>query len=160
MNEPHKIRTCLWFEKAGLEAAKLYVSLLPDSFIEGDFSFEPQGEPLTVNFTLAGAPYMILNGGPHYKLTPAASISVTTEDQDETDRLWNALLAGGGQESMCGWLVDRFGVSWQIVPRALMRALSAKDREAANRARDAMMTMRKIDIAALEAAFKGEGRTS
>ncbi len=155
MNEESKIRTCLWFEKGGLEAAKFYVSLLPNSRMDSEYPAEPGKEPITVEFTLANAPYQILNGGPHYKLTPAASISVLTEDQEETDRLWNALLANGGEESRCGWLSDRFGVSWQIVPKALMRAVTAKDQVAAERARQAMYGMRKIDIAAIEAAFNG-----
>jgi predicted 3-demethylubiquinone-9 3-methyltransferase (glyoxalase superfamily) len=147
-----RVRTCLWFDGNGHEAARLYVSLLPDSFIETKWRGDP---PLVVTFTLAGAPMMILNGGPHYKLTPAASISVLTKDQAETDRLWDALLAGGGQESMCGWLVDRFGVSWQITPDVLMHMQVSEDQVAAERARQAMYKMRKIDIAALEAAFNG-----
>jgi predicted 3-demethylubiquinone-9 3-methyltransferase (glyoxalase superfamily) len=147
-----KVRTCLWFDGNGHEAARFYVSLLPDSFIETEWRGDP---PLVVMFTLAGAPMMILNGGPHYKLTPAASISVLTKDQAETDRLWDALLEGGGEESMCGWLVDRFGVSWQITPEVLMRMQESEDQVAAERARQAMYKMRKIDIAALEAAFRG-----
>lgn len=143
-----KVRTCLWFESGGREAAELYVSLLPNSFIEADGG-------LMVEFTLAGAPYSILNGGPHYKLSPAASISVSTVDQAETDRLWEALVAEGGEESRCGWLVDRFGVSWQIVPEVLPRLLGDPDREAAGRAQEAMLRMNKIDVAALEAAFAG-----
>ncbi|WP_425410978.1 VOC family protein [Hyphococcus sp.] len=155
MNENSKVRTCLWFEKGGLEAAKFYVSLLPDSRIDSEYPAEPGNEPVTVEFTLAGAPYQILNGGPHYKLSPAASISVLTEDQNETDRLWSALLADGGEESRCGWLADRYGVSWQIVPKALVRAVTAKDQVAAERARQAMYDMRKIDIATIETAFNG-----
>jgi predicted 3-demethylubiquinone-9 3-methyltransferase (glyoxalase superfamily) len=148
----HKVRTCLWFDGNGHEAARYYVSLLPDSVIEKEWLGDP---PLVVEFTLAGAPMMILNAGPHYKLNPAASISVLTKDQAETDRLWNALLEGGGEESMCGWLVDRFGVSWQITPKVLMRMQGSADQVAAERARQAMYKMRKIDIAALEAAFNG-----
>jgi len=155
MNLQQKVRTCLWFEKGGLEAAKFYISLLPDSRLESEYPTEAGKEPLTVEFTLAGAPYQILNGGPHYKLTPAASVSVLTEDQAETDRLWDALLADGGEESMCGWLSDRFGVSWQIVPKALMRAVTSSDRVSAERALQAMYDMRKIDIAAIDAAAKG-----
>ena len=108
-----------------------------------------------VNFVLAGTPYQILNGGPHYKLSQAASISVLTKDQTETDRLWEALTANGGEESMCGWLTDRWGVSWQIVPEPLIAMQTADDQVAAERARQAMYQMKKIDIAALEAAFKG-----
>lgn len=155
MTTSAKVRTCLWFDGRGEEAAELYVSLLPDSRIESVFRPDPDGPALTVEFTLAGAPYMILNGGPHYKLSPAASISVATDDQAETDRLWAALTAEGGEESRCAWLTDRFGVSWQIVPRRLMQLLSAEDRAAAGRAQEAMLGMSKIDIAALEAAFAG-----
>lgn len=149
-----KVRTCWWFNGKALEAARHYVSLLPDSRLEGDVT-PASGEPLVVEFTLAGAPMMILNGGPHYAQTPAASISVLTEDQAETDRLWAALLEGGGKESQCGWLSDRFGVSWQIVPRRLPELLSSPDREAAGRVQAAMMQMIKLDIAALEAAARG-----
>jgi predicted 3-demethylubiquinone-9 3-methyltransferase (glyoxalase superfamily) len=149
-----KVRTCLWFNGNGLEAARYYVSLLPESFLESEVS-PAGGEPLVIEFTLAGAPMMILNGGPHYKLSPAMSISVLTESQAETDRLWSALLAGGGAESRCGWLTDRFGVSWQIVPRRMPELLSTADREAAGRVQAAMLHMVKIDIAALEAAFEG-----
>lgn len=153
MIPPAKIRTCLWFDKGGLEAASFYVSLLPNSHLDAD----PEGpEPLVVSFTLAGTPYQILNGGPHFTLSEAASISVMTEDQAETDRLWAALIADGGAESRCGWLVDRWGLSWQIVPRMLTQLLAAEDREAAGRAQTAMMGMRKLDIAALERAFAWE----
>ncbi len=148
MSNLPKVRTCLWFEKGGDEAAEFYVSIVPDSSIQ-------MSSPMIVELTLAGTPYMFLSAGPRYKQSPAASIVVRTEDQQETDRLWNALVADGGEESMCGWLVDRFGVSWQIVPDALVRCMSADDREAAGRAQAAMMKMKKIDIAALEAAFNG-----
>ncbi len=110
-----------------------------------------------VTFRLAGAPYMVLNGGPHFAHSPAVSISVTTGDQTETDRLWDALTADGGRESQCAWLVDRFGVSWQIVPRALHDYIGGPDADGAERARQAMFQMRKLDIAALERAYKGEG---
>ncbi len=149
-----KVRTCLWFDGRGHEAAAFYVSLLPDSRIETVQKPTPDAPPLVVEFTLAGAPYMALNGGPHYTLTPAASIAVRTQDQAETDRLWSALTADGGVESRCGWLVDRFGVSWQIVPEALIRFLNDDDREAAARVQAAMMGMRKLEVAALEAAFR------
>lgn len=155
MSDRPKVRTCLWFDGQGEEAARFYVSLLPDSHIESVIKPDPAGPALVVEFTLAGAPYMTLNGGPMFKPTPAASISVLTKDQNETDRLWTQLIEGGGEESMCAWLVDRFGVSWQIVPEVLPRLLSDQDTAAAGRARDAMMQMRKIDIAALEAAFNG-----
>jgi predicted 3-demethylubiquinone-9 3-methyltransferase (glyoxalase superfamily) len=109
-----------------------------------------------VTFTLGGAPFQALNGGPKYEFTEAASISVITRDQAETDRLWEALIADGGSESQCAWLKDRFGLSWQIVPEVLPRLLGAADRQAADRAMQAMLLMRKIDIAALERAFRGE----
>jgi predicted 3-demethylubiquinone-9 3-methyltransferase (glyoxalase superfamily) len=151
-----RVRTCLWFDGNGEEAAEFYVSLLPNSVIETVSRPEPDKPALIVNLSLCGTPYMFLNGGPHYKLTPAASIAVGTTDQAETDRLWNALLADGGEESRCAWLTDRFGVSWQIIPDVLPRMLGADDREAAGRAMQAMLQMRKIDIAALESAFRGE----
>ncbi len=156
MSSQPKVRTCLWFDKEGKEAAEFYVSLLPDSHIETAFAPGQDGPPLIVEFTLAGAPYMALNGGPMFKHTPAASISVLTKDQEETDRLWNALVADGGEESMCAWLIDRFGVSWQIIPERLPQLLQADDKEAAGRAHAAMMKMRKINIAALEAAFNNQ----
>ena len=151
-----KVRTCLWFQEGGVKAAEFYVSLLPDSRIDGVFEHGRQDDPMVVEFTLAGAPMMILTGGPHYKLTPAASISVLTKDQAETDKLWAALLDGGGQESMCGWLEDRFGVSWQIVPEVLPKLINDANQAAGMRAQQAMMTMRKIDTAGIEAAFAGE----
>ena len=150
-----KVRTCLCFEGDGEEAARFYVSLLPDSRIETVSRPVPDHPALVVEFTLAGAPYMVLNGGPPYPHSPAASISVLTTSQEETDRLW-AALTEGGEESRCGWLIDRFGVSWQIVPEVLPRMMMAEDKAAAGRARDAMMRMGKIDIAALEAAFEGD----
>ena len=148
---PHKVRTCLWFEEDGLAAARFYTGLVPGSALETD---APEGsDPIFVAFSLGGVPYQILNGGPHHRLTPAASIVVTTSDQTETDRMWDALTADGGAPGRCGWLTDRWGVSWQIVPEALPRLLGAADRAAAERAQAAMMEMNRIDIAALEAAF-------
>lgn len=154
MDRP-KLRTCLGFNGNGHEAVEFYVSLLPDSYVESSFTMKTGGPPLVIEFTLAGAPYMVLNDGPKFEPSMAASISVLTQDQAETDRLWAALTADGGSESMCGWLVDRYGVSWQIVPEALPKLISADDRAAAGRAFEAMMTMRKIDIAEIEAAFNG-----
>lgn len=151
-----KVRTCFWFEKGGHDAARFYVSLLPDSEIEAVHENGQPDDPMVVEFTLAGAPMMILTAGPHHQLSPATSISVLTEDQDETDRLWSALLADGGEEGMCGWLVDRFGVSWQIVPKAMPQLLGFEDRAGAERAMQAMMQMKKIDIAGLERAHEGE----
>lgn len=151
-----KVKTCLWFDTQGEEAARFYVSLLPDSRIDSVFRPTPDGPPLVVEFTLAGTPYLVLNGGPQFRHTEAASISVRTKDQAETDRLWAALTADGGEENRCGWLKDRFGLSWQIVPEAFPRLLSDPDRAAADRAMQAMMKMIKLDIAALEAAFRGD----
>lgn len=149
-----KVRTCLWFPKDGDKAANFYVSLLPDSAIDGGHGPE-DGPPLVIEFTLAGAPMMILNapGGP--PPNHAASISVLTDNQAETDRLWAALTGDGGQEVMCGWLTDRWGVSWQIVPKRLAEMLSSDDRPARDRAMAAMQAMVKLDHAALEAAFAG-----
>ena len=156
MNERPKLRTCLWFDNQGEEAAQFYVSLLPDSHIEKVYKPDPDAPALVVEFTLAGAPYMVLNGGPYYKLNPAASISVLTKDQEETDQLWAALIADGGSPSQCGWLIDKFGLSWQIIPEALPRLVGSDDKAAAQRAHNAMMNMGKFDIAALESAFNGE----
>lgn len=143
-----KTAPCLWFDGNGKQAAELYVSLIPNSRIISD------QHPMTV-FELAGRRYLALDGGPHYKPSPAFSIYVDCEDQAEVDRLWSALLEGGGREDRCGWLTDRFGVSWQIIPEALPRLFSDPDREAAGRAMQAMMTMSKIDVAELQHAFDG-----
>lgn len=151
-----KVRTCLWFDGTGEEAARFYVSLLPDSRMESVFSPNPAGPPLVVNFTLAGAPFQVLNGGPNFRLNEAASISVLTKDQAETDRLWNSLIAGGGEESQCGWLKDRFGLSWQIVPEALPRLMTNGDAATSGRVMQALLAMKKIDISKLEAASRGE----
>ena len=148
-----KIRTCLWFDGNGAAAAEFYVGLIPGSAIET--SYQEGTEPLMVNFHLAGVPYLALNGGPQYKASPAASIMVMTRDQAETDRLWTALVADGGAESRCAWCVDRFGVSWQVVPEALLRTVGGPNPDGAARATQAMMQMTKIDIAALEAAYAG-----
>ncbi len=159
MADKVKVRTCLWFTQGGHEAAKFYVSLLPGSRIDSvTLTGNPDdkaADPMVVEFTLAGAPMMILTAGPHYKLTPAVSISVLTDTQAETDRLWAALTADGGEESRCGWLTDRFGVSWQIVPRRMMELFASDDTAAAGRAQGAMLQMKKIEIAAIEAAFAG-----
>ena len=157
-NKP-KVRTCLWFDTQGEEAAEFYTSLLPNSYIESRSYPEPDKPALIVEFTLAGVPYMTLNGGPMFKPTPAASISVLTTDQRETDALWARLLEDGGEEAMCAWLTDRYGVSWQIVPEAVPRMMEADDKAAAMRAREALLKMKKIDIATLEAAFEGRSAT-
>lgn len=150
-----KTRPCLWFKEKGYEAAKFYCSLLPDSFIENEVGGAP-GNPFIVEFTLGGTPYMIMNAGDMFRLNEAFSISVLTKDQVETDKLWAALTADGGAPSMCAWLKDRYGVSWQIVPEVLPRLLNSEDPAVAERARDAMLKMQKIDIAALEAAARGD----
>jgi len=121
----------------------------------GDYPDGKQGDVLTVQFTVIGIPCLGLNGGPQFKPTEAFSFQVATDDQAETDRLWNAIVSNGGQESACGWCKDRWGVSWQITPRALIDAIADPDRAAAKRAFDAMMEMGKIDIAAIEAARRG-----
>ena len=147
----HKVRTCLWFERDGLAAAHFYTGLVPDSTLETDAP--ESSNPIIVAFSLGGVPYQILNGGPHHRLTPAASIVVSTRDQSETDHFWTALTAAGGEPGRCGWLTDRWGLSWHIVPEALPRLLGAPERDATGRAQAAMMQMSKIDIAALEDAF-------
>ena len=156
MLDKPKVRTCLWFDGNGEDAAQFYIRLLPDSAIESVSRPEPGKPALVVELTLTGTPYMFLNGGPQHTLSPATSIAVRTADQAETDRLWDALLSDGGKESKCGWLTDRFGVSWQIVPDALPRMLGAEDRAAAARAMAAMLQMNKIDIDVLERAFRGQ----
>jgi predicted 3-demethylubiquinone-9 3-methyltransferase (glyoxalase superfamily) len=149
-----KITPCLWFDGQGEEAMKLYASIFPGSLIV-ETSPGPNGKILTGIFELFGRRYMVLNGGPDFKFTEALSLSVSCENQAEVDRYWSALLAGGGQESQCGWLKDKFGLSWQIVPKQLPEFLNHPDREKANRAMQAMLGMRKLDVAALERAFEG-----
>jgi len=152
---------CLWYDGAALEAATFYAKTFPDSKVgaimraPGDYPDGKQGDILTVEFTVAGIPCMGLNGGPLFKHSEAFSFVIATEDQAETDRLWNAVVGNGGQESECGWCKDRWGLSWQITPRVLLEAVSGPDRAAAKRAFDAMMTMKKIDIAMIEAARRG-----
>ncbi|MEZ5667283.1 MAG: VOC family protein [Alphaproteobacteria bacterium] len=150
-----KVRTCLWYDADALQAAEFYCTLLPDSRIE-QVGHYPEGSEigapgsvLMVEFTLAGTPYQALNGGPVFRLSEAVSISVGTEDQAETDRLWAALVADGGAESQCGWLRDRFGLSWQIVPKRAVALLTGPKAAAVW---PALMQMHRIDIAALEAA--------
>ena len=152
---------CLWYDGDALEAARFYARTFPDSAVgatfraPGDYPDGQQGDVLTVEFTVAGIPCVGLNGGPHFKHSEAFSFQVATDDQAETDRLWHAIVDNGGQESECGWCKDRWGVSWQITPRALLAAITDPDPAAARRAFNAMMTMRKIDIAAIEAARRG-----
>jgi predicted 3-demethylubiquinone-9 3-methyltransferase (glyoxalase superfamily) len=155
-----KVMTCLWFDRDGEEAAKFYVSLLGNSKIGkitryGKNDRMPEGLAMVVTFELAGTPYMALNGGPIYKLSEATSIVVQCEDQAEIDRLWAALTADGGKEIMCGWLKDRFGVSWQIVSNRVGALMTDPDPAVRGRVMAAVMGMVKIDVAALEKAAKG-----
>ena len=153
-----KIVPCLWFDGDAETATAFYVSLLPNSRITAvnrspvDTPSGPAGSVLTVQFVLAGREYLALNGGPNFRFTEAVSFMVMTEDQAETDRLWDALLADGGCENACGWLKDRWGLSWQITPRRLMELTTDPDPARAKAAMQAMMDMIKIDIAALDRA--------
>ena len=149
---------CLWYDGGALDAANFYARTFPDSAVgavlraPGNYPDGKQGDILTVEFTVAGVACVGLNGGPHFTHNEAFSFQVATDDQAETDRLWQAIIDNGGQESECGWCKDRWGISWQITPRALLAAISDPDSVAAQRAFDAMMTMKKIDIATIEAA--------
>ena len=162
MSDKTKIQPCLWFNKNAEEAAKFYAATFPDSRVTavrkapGDFPGGKTGDVLTVEFTVLGQPFVGLNGGPEFTFDEAISFQVLTDTQEETDRYWNAIVRAGGQESECSWCKDKFGVSWQIVPRALLDAINDPDRAAAKRAFDAMMKMKKIDIATIEAARRGE----
>ena len=164
MNDKMKIATCLWFNKNAEEAAKFYTSTFPDSRVTAvnksptDYPNGKAGDVLTVEFTILGQPFIGLNGGPEFTFDEAISFQVYTDTQEETDRYWNAIVQSGGQESVCGWCKDRFGLSWQIAPRALMKAISDPDTAAAKRVMEAMMTMGKIDIAKVEAARAGDAR--
>jgi 2-polyprenyl-6-hydroxyphenyl methylase/3-demethylubiquinone-9 3-methyltransferase len=152
---------CLWYDNAALEAATFYAETFPDSRVNavhrapGDFPSGKQGNVLTVDFSVLGIPCMGLNGGPAFRQSEAFSFQVATDDQDETDRYWNAIVGNGGQASECGWCKDKWGLSWQITPRVLTEAFTNPDRAVAKRAFEAMMTMRKIDVAAIEAAVRG-----
>ena len=153
---------CLWFDKDALDAATFYANTFPDTTVDavhrapGDYPDGKEGDVLTVAFTVMGIPCIGLNGGPHFKPDEAFSFQVATDTQEETDRYWNAIVGNGGKESDCGWCKDKWGLSWQITPRALTEAFTGPDRAAARRAFDAMMTMKKIDIAAIEAAVAGK----
>lgn len=153
----HSIRTCLWFRDGrGREAAEFYCSLLPGSRVEKVFVGDAGHGPFSlIDFTLGGVPYQILDAGPAFTLSEAVSISVETDDQAETDRLWTALTAAGGEESACGWLKDRYGVSWQVFPKRLTELTTSPDPQVSARAIEAMMRQGKIDIAAIEAAVRG-----
>ena len=157
----NKNAICLWYDGTALDAARFYVQTFPDSALgavmraPGDYPSGKQGQVLTVEFTVAGIPCVGLNGGPQFKHSEAFSFQISTDDQAETDRLWNAIVDNGGQASACGWCKDQWGVSWQITPRVLIEALSDPDRAVAKRVFEAMMSMEKIDIAAVEAARRG-----
>jgi predicted 3-demethylubiquinone-9 3-methyltransferase (glyoxalase superfamily) len=151
----HSIRTVLWFNGRGKEAAEFYCSLIPGSRVERAFFGDNEmGKFSVIDFSLAGRPYQILDAGPHFQLTEAVSIAVETDDQAETDRLWTALTADGGEESVCGWLKDRYGLSWQVYPRRLSELTMHPDKAVSAKAMAAMMKMRKIDIAVIEAAVR------
>ncbi|HCI12421.1 MAG: hypothetical protein A2063_01610 [Gallionellales bacterium GWA2_60_142] len=161
MITPAKNTICLWYDRDSEDAARFYAKTFPDSVVgevyraPGDYPSGKQGDVLTVSFTVLGIPCLGLNGGPEFKHSEAFSFQIATADQAETDRYWNAIVGNGGQESACGWCKDKWGLSWQITPIALIQAISDPDPAAAKRAFDAMMEMTKIDIAAIEAARRG-----
>jgi 2-polyprenyl-6-hydroxyphenyl methylase/3-demethylubiquinone-9 3-methyltransferase len=161
MKKPAKNRICIWYDRDAEEAAHFYARTFPDSSVgevmlaPGDYPSGKKGDLLTVEFTVLGIPCIGLNGGPAFKHTEAFSFQVATVDQAETDRYWNAIVGNGGEESACGWCRDKWGISWQITPIALTQAVTGPDRAAAKRAFEAMMTMRKIDVARIEAALRG-----
>ncbi len=156
----NKNTICIWYDKDAESAAKFYATTFPDSkitnvfYAPNNFPDGKKGDPLTVEFTVCGIPCVGLNGGPAFKQSEAFSFQITTEDQDETDKYWNAIVNNGGMESECGWCKDRWGVSWQIVPKTLMEAFAVGGAEA-KRAFDAMMKMKKLDVAAIDAARVG-----
>lgn len=157
------ITPCLWYEREAEEAARFYVSLLPNSRVDhvqrapGDYPGGQSGDVIMVAFTLAGMPYQALNGRVDCAFNNSVSLSVSVDSQSDVDRLWDALVADGGAPIACGWLKDRWGLRWQIVPRPMFAFLSSDDKEASGRAYAAMMTMTKLDLPALEAAFRGDG---
>jgi len=161
MVKPVKNTICLWYNGGAEEAARFYAGTFPDSSVRavhlapGDYPSGKKGDVLTVEFTVMGIPCLGLNGGPSIKHNEAFSFQVATADQAETDRYWNAIVGNGGQESACGWCKDKWGISWQITPLVLSQAVTDPERAAAKRAFDAMMQMKKIDIATIEAARRG-----
>ena len=156
-----KNQVCLWYNHDAEEAANFYAATFPDTKVErvqrapADYPDGKEGDVFTVEFTVIGIPCIAINGGPAFPQTEAFSFQVLTENQEETDRYWNAIVGNGGQESQCGWCKDRWGLSWQITPRALMNGMADPDPATAKRVQEAMMGMQKIDIAAIEAARKG-----
>lgn len=156
----HKNTICLWYEDDAEEAARFYAETFPNSSVgavhraPGDYPDGKQGDALVVDFTVCGIPCIGLNGGSHYKHSEAFSFQIATEDQEETDRYWNAIVGNGGQESQCGWCKDKWGISWQITPRTMTEALAIGGAEG-KRAFEAMMTMKKIDVAKIDAARRG-----
>ena len=161
MTQVAKARICLWYEGAAREAAEFYAATFPDTRVNtcqrapADYPDGVEGNELVVEFTLMGIDCIGLNGGPAFRHGEAFSFQIATDTQEETDRYWNAIVGNGGSESMCGWCKDKWGISWQITPRALTDGMADPDPDAARRVMQAMMTMRKIDIAAIEAARKG-----
>ena len=161
MTKPAKNTICLWFDKDAHEAARFYAATFPDSEVTavhkapGDYPSGKEGDVLMVEFTVLGIPCLGLNGGPEFRHSEAFSFQVATDTQEETDRYWNAIVGNGGRESACGWCKDKWGVSWQITPMVLTRAIADPDPAVAKRAFDAMMEMTKIDISAIEAALRG-----
>jgi predicted 3-demethylubiquinone-9 3-methyltransferase (glyoxalase superfamily) len=161
MAKPAKNTACLWYNGDAEDAARFYAKTFPESSVDavdrapGDYPAGKRGDVLTVEFTVLGIPCIGLNGGPAFKHSEAFSFQVATVDQTETDRYWNAIVGNGGQESECGWCKDKWGLSWQITPIALTKAYTDPDPAVAKRAFDAMMTMKKIDIAEIEAARRG-----
>jgi 2-polyprenyl-6-hydroxyphenyl methylase/3-demethylubiquinone-9 3-methyltransferase len=162
MPDPAKNTICLWYDRDAEDAARFYAETFPDSSVSnvwrapGDFPGGKKGDVLTVQFTVLGIPCMGLNGGPAFKHNEAFSFQIATVDQAETDRYWNAIVGNGGQESACGWCKDKWGLSWQITPIALTKAINDPDPAVSKRAFDAMMEMTKIDIAKIEAAARTE----
>lgn len=157
----NKNTICLWYDKDAEAAARFYAETFPDSSVgaihraPGDYPDGHEGDVLLVEFNVCGIPCVGMNGGPVFTPDEAFSFQIATEDQAETDRLWNAIVSNGGQESACGWCKDKWGVSWQITPKILLEAMADPDRTAAKRAFEAMMTMQKIDVATIEAAYRG-----